>query len=141
MNLIRIDNSSADFDIEGVSYDVPDYDSITIEDPRTVELTRGANASNADGIPYTTGNKAPIKATIKAVNLPVPLLTLFQKCFEDKKRFSFNIIDKVDGSLYSFTRALFNVAPFQADISDSEESMAVDLVLISYNFEKKLKAE
>ena len=124
----------------GVSYDFTDIDSVTVEDPETVELTRGANASNDDGLVYTQGSKDPKTVTLVLPGVPKELLDLMTDIHAKKERVEFYCISKSDGSSKAVKKAIISQKPQQLVIDDTAESMNISLILKSFSVKDNHKS-
>ena len=119
--------------IRGVNYDFVDIDSVTIEDPQTVELTRGANAGNTEGLVYTQGAKEAKTVTLVLPAVPMELMVLLTDVFNKRERLEAYCISRSDGSSRMIKKAVINMKPQQLVIDESEESINISLMLKSFS--------
>src|SRR5690606_39485484 len=84
--------------LNGVNYEFEHVDSVTIEDPVRARLTRGANASNTEGLAYLEGVKDAKTITISVISIPAELHALLKQAFKDKTRMEVYVISRQDGS-------------------------------------------
>lgn len=122
--------------LNGTNYNFEHVDSVTIEDPRRTRLTRGANASNKTGIPYTEGVKEASTVTIPVIGLPAELHLALKQAFADKERMTVFVVSRVDGSSKMAKNAVLSQTPQQLTLDDSPEAMQTSLVWESFDVDE-----
>ena len=128
------------FTIRGVNYSLDHVDSVTVDDPETTELVRGANAGNLIGLPYRQGLKEPKTITTSALALSMELHTLLKDVFKTQERIDFYCVSRVDGSSKIARNAVLGTSPKQLTLDDSPESLQVSLMVKSYDVDENHKS-
>ena len=119
--------------VGGVDYSFEHVNSVQIEDPQMTRLTRGANASNKEGLVYTEGIKEPKKITCTIMNMSAALKEVLDGCFENKTRVDVYCISRESGSSKMARRAVLSQMPQQLNVDESAESMNVALAFESFD--------
>ena len=140
MGLFKLYDCEVGFTIRGVNYQLDHVDSVTVEDPETNELVRGANAGNKIGLVYKQGLKEPKTMTTAAMSLPMELHNLLKDVFTTQERFDFYCISRVDGSSKMARNAILASSPKQLTLDDSPESLHVSLMVKSYDVDEVHKS-
>ena len=126
--------------VRGVNYDFTDIDSVTIEDPEAVELTRGANANNTEGLAYATGTKEPKTITLVIPAINTELLVLLQDAYSKKERIESYCVSRSDGSSKMIKKAILSQKPQQLTLDETSESMNVSIILKSFDVKDNHKS-
>lgn len=121
------------FKYNGVSYDLPNVDSITVEDPEFNRLTRGADGKDKKGIAYKEGTKEPKTITTPFMGLTIALKTLLDEIYKKQHRVDFYCISRLDGSSKFAKDSILCQEPQQLEVGESPESMNVSLMFQSFN--------
>ncbi len=128
------------FTIRGTDYRLDHVDSVTVDDPETNELVRGANAGNKIGLSYKQGLKDAKTFTTSALAIPMALHNLLKEVFGSQERFDFWVISRSDGSSKMCRNAILGATPQQLTLDDSAESMQVSLIVKSYDTDENHKS-
>ncbi len=139
MALFKLYNCDIGFTIRGVNYGLDHVDSVTVDDPETNELVRGANASNKIGLTYKQGLKEAKTMTTSALAIPKALHDLLKDVFNTQERFDFYVISREDGSSKMARNAILASSPKQLTLDDSPESLQVSLIVKSYDVDENHK--
>lgn len=126
--------------IEGVNYDFPHIDSVVVEDPERVRLTRGANAGNKVGLSFTEGVKEPKTVTFVVLGIGLELFNLLKQVHKDKTRVDAYCVQRSDGSGKFTKQAVLSQAPQQLTLDETPESMNISLVFESFDVEDVRKS-
>ena len=126
--------------LNGVNYEFEHVDSVTIEDPVRARLTRGANASNTEGLAYMEGVKEAKTITTSVISIPAELHALLKQAFRDKTRMEVYVISRQDGSSKIAKRAILSQEPQQLTLDDSPESLNTDLIFESFDISEVHKS-
>ncbi len=140
MASFKLYNCDIGFTIRGVDYRLDHVDSVTVDDPETNELVRGANAGNKIGLTYKQGLKEAKTFTTAALALPMALHNLLKEVFGSQERFDFWCISRDDGSSKMARNAILASSPKQLTLDDSAESMQVSLIVKSYDVDENHKS-
>jgi hypothetical protein len=131
--IFRLYNCDIGIKYNGQSYDFTHVNSVTIEDPENTKLTRGANASNRDGIIYRDGVKDAKKITTVIMGMSPELKQVLDQAFANQDRLDFYCISRNDGSSKMARNAILCQIPQQLTLDDGAESMNVSLVFESFD--------
>lgn len=131
-----------DFGIKynGVNYDFEHIQDLTIEDPESTKLVRGANAGNKLGLVYKEGIKDPKRITCTILNMSVALKAVLDAAFEAKDRLDVYCINRNDGSSKIAKNAVLSQMPQQLLVDESPESMNVALIFESFDLSEVHKS-
>lgn len=121
------------FTYNGVNYDFTHVNSITVEDPETTSLVRGANAGNTEGIVYTEGLREPKKFTITMVDLSKAIFDLLKTIYKERARIDFYCISRADGSSKIAKNGVLSQQPQQLTVDETADSMNVVLMVHSFD--------
>lgn len=122
--------------IRGQVYTFPEVDNMSLEDPETTELTRGANASNKVGIAYKSGLKEAKTLTVTLLGLTKPMHDLLKDVYNKKERVEASFIDRTDGSSKSARSAILSQSPKQLNLDEGPESMNTALIFKSFDVDE-----
>ena len=122
------------------NYEFGDVDSVTVEDPETVKLTRGSNNKNKTGLVYTEGGKDPKRVTINSLGVTAEQNAMLRTVFESKARVDFSVIDRTDGSGKIAKNAIISQMPQQLTIDESPDSMTVGIILETFDLKENHKS-
>lgn len=131
--IFKIYDCDIGFKYNGTSYDLPNVDSLTVEDPEFNRIIRGADAKDKKGITYKEGAKEPKTFTTPFMGLTIDLKTLLDDIFKKQLRVDFYCISRVDGSAKMAKDAVLCQAPQQLEVNESPDSMVVSLMFQSFN--------
>jgi hypothetical protein len=123
---------------DGQDYEFPHVNEVTYEDPEENKLTRGANASNKTGIVYKDGMKDPKTAACTILDMPLEIKTVLDTKFADQTRIDFYAV-AANGSSVWLKNGVVSKLPIQKTISDTVESMGLDLAFASFDFKTNFK--
>ncbi len=126
--------------LNGVNYGFDHVQSVTVEDPEMTRLTRGANASNKEGLVYKEGIKEPKKITIPIMGMSIELKAALDTAYTDKTRLEVYAISRADGSSKMGRNAVLCQQPQQLVLDDSAESMNVHLVFETFDMSEVHKS-
>lgn len=140
MASFKLYNCEIGFTIRGVNYSLDHVDNVTVDDPETNELVRGANAGNKIGLTYKQGLKEAKTITTSALAIPMALHNLLKDVFNTQERFDFYCISRDDGSSKMARNAVLASSPKQLTLDDSPESMQVSLIVKSYDVDEVHKS-
>lgn len=131
-----------DFGIKynGVNYDFEHVQDLTIEDPESTKLVRGANAGNKIGLVYKEGIKDPKRITVTILNMSVALKAVLDAAFEAKDRLDVYCINRNDGSSKIAKNSVLSQQPQQLLVDESPESMNVSLIFESFDLSEVHKS-
>jgi len=118
---------------KGTNYDFEHVDQVTIEDPETTKLTRGANASNKLGLAYKEGIKEAKKITTVLKGVPMDLHNLLKAAYAAKDRMDFYVVSRADGSSKIAKNCILANEPKQLTLDDSVDSMNTSLGFESFD--------
>lgn len=119
--------------LNGVNYEFEHVDSVTVEDPKRVRLTRGANQKNKVGLSYVEGVKEATTLTTSVIGIPAELHTLLTEAHEKETRMDFYCISRQDGSSKMAKNAVLSQKPQQANLDDTPESLNTSLAFESFD--------
>ena len=124
-----------DFGIKynGVNYDFDHVSELQIEDPESTKLVRGANASNKTGLVYKEGIKDPKKWTVTIMGMSIALKAVLDAAYDAKDRLDVYCINRENGSSKIGKNAILSMQPQQLQLSDSPDSMNVNLVFETFD--------
>ena len=131
--IFKIYESDFGIKLNGQNYDFDHVDSLTIEDPETTNITRGANASNKIGLVYKQGIKDPKKWTVTIKGMSIALKDVLDAAYENADRMDVYCISRKDGSSKMGRNAVLSTQPQQLTIDDSAESMNVTLIFETFD--------
>jgi hypothetical protein len=117
----------------GVDYEFEHVDSLTIDDPESTRLTRGANSSNRLGLVYKEGLKEAKKWTVTIVGMSLELKAVLDTVFQKQERVDVYCISRIDGSSKMAKNAVLTQMPQQMTIDESPDSMNVSLIFESFD--------
>lgn len=140
MAMFKLYDCEVGFTIRGVNYVLDHVDSVTVDDPETNELIRGANAGNKIGLTYKQGLKEAKTMTTSALSLPMALHNLLKEVFNSQERIDFYAISRTDGSSKMARNAILASSPKQLTLDDSAESLQVQLMVKSYDMDEVHKS-
>lgn len=124
----------------GVNYDFPEVDEVSIDDPEFNRLTRGANAGNKTGLVYKEGSKEPKTVTVPIMNMSTALKAVLDQAFTNRDRLDVYIVARSDGSSKIAKNAILCQQPQQLLVGESPESMAVSLIFQTFDSIEKHKS-
>lgn len=133
-------NCDFGFVYNGVTYEFDHVESVVVEDPETVTLTRGSNKKNKEGIVITSGTKDPKVATITLIGISQSLFSVFETVFNAKARCEAYAIDRTDGSSRLFKQAILSKQPRQLSIGEDAENLNVVVELHTYDIQEVHKS-
>lgn len=119
--------------LNGVNYEFEHVDSVTVEDPKRVRLTRGANQKNKVGLSYVEGVKEATTLTTSVIGIPAELHALLTEAHEKETRMDFYCISRQDGSSKMAKNAVLSQKPQQANLDDTPESLNTSLAFESFD--------
>lgn len=126
--------------INGVNYDFPHVDTVTVEDPERTRLVRGANAGNKVGLAYKEGLKDAKVISYTVLGLSPELFALLKSVYENKTRISTYVVSRSDGSSRVSKNAILSQEPRQASLDDSPESLNIALMFESFDIAEVAKS-
>lgn len=132
-DIFKLYDCDVGVDINGVHYDFPHVDSISIEDPESVDLTRGVNGTNDSGVPFTTGTKEAKTITVPVMDMPKELYDLLVQCYRNKTRMDGYCISRANGAQKYWKKAVLSQLPQQLTVDDTAESMNISLIFKSFS--------
>ncbi len=138
--IFKIYNSDFGIKIGGVNYNFTHVENMTIEDPETTKLVRGANAGDKLGLPYKEGIKEPKKITVTIKGMSKALKEVLQAAYDAQTRLDVWCIDRGDGSSKMAKNALLSTQPNQLTIDENADSMNVALIFESYDMSEVHKS-
>lgn len=139
--MLNITNCDVGFSISGTNYTFQNIDVVAIEDPRKRHLIRGANSTSKKGLSYKEGHGNPFTATLTLKGISDAFRQLLEDNFNNDERLDFWVIDRKSGSNKMFKDANLQNVPQQLNISEGEDSLAVELVIETFNFDSDYRAE
>lgn len=125
--------------INGVSYDFPHIQDLTIENPEKTKLIRGSNGTNLSGIPYKEGLKDPKTITVNIIDMQAALKAVLDDAYTNQTRVDVYVINRKDGSSKVARNAIVSQQPMQLKLDENPDSMNVALVFESYDYSETLK--
>lgn len=138
--IFKCENMDFGFKHNGTSYIFTDCDGMTLDDGgKAKHITRGLNATNKVGIPYTENLNQPDVITMPTLNMPKELFELLQQLYADETRISAFAIDRKTGASRFINNALIQKPPKQLNIQDGADNLKVELVIESFDVDDKLK--
>lgn len=126
--------------LNGVSYDFTHVENLTIEDPETTKLVRGANAGNKLGLAYKEGTKEPKKITVTIKSMSPELKAVLDGAYSDQTRVDVYAISRVDGSSKMAKNAVLSQMPQQLTVDENPDSMNVALAFESFDLTETHKS-
>lgn len=128
----------SDFGIKynGITYEFPYVQNMTIEDPENTKLVRGANGNNLMGLVYKEGIKDPKKFTCTILGMTADLKAVLDQAFVNRDRLDVFMISRADGSSKMGKDAVLCSQPQQLNIDEGPESMNVSLVFETFNVQE-----
>lgn len=130
--IFKLDEIDVTIAINGVNYDLPNFDSVTIEDTEEVTLHRGNNGKDDEGIALRSGLAEPKSVTIAALAIPQDLAALINNCFENKTRIEVYMVTRSDGSNISLKKAIVAQRFEQRQLDETRESLIQSLIIRSF---------
>ena len=131
--IFKIYDSDFGIKYNGVNYDFDHVNSLTIEDPETTKLIRGANASNQIGLVYKEGIKEPKKWSVTIIGMSQELKSVLDQAYAAKDRLDVYCISRIDGSSKMGKDAILSTQPQQLTIDDSPDALNVVLMFETFN--------
>jgi hypothetical protein len=122
------------------NYDFTHVESVNVEDPERVRLTRGANAPDTIGITYKEGVKEAKILTITSVGLTPEIHQLLKTIYKEKARIRVYVVQRSDGSSKIAKNSVLSREPQQLDMDDTPESMNYELIFESFDVSEVVKA-
>lgn len=119
--------------IRGTNYEFDHVDSVTVDDPESTKLVRGANAKNKTGLAYTEGVKDAKTITTSVIGIPAALHNLLKEVYASKERIDFWAISRADGSSKMAKNAVLSKEPMQLTVDSTPESMNTALTMESFD--------
>lgn len=119
--------------IRGVAYAFIHVASVSIDDPESTNLTRGANAGNKIGIAFTEGVAEPKRVTVPALDIPKEMFDLLKDVYKTKERVDFNCISRADGSSKIAKNSVLGTEPMQLTMDETPDSMQVSLIFVTFD--------
>lgn len=126
--------------IRGTNYEFEHVDSVTVDDPESTKLVRGANAKNKIGLAYTEGVKDAKTLTTSVIGIPAELHDLLKDVYKTKERIDFWAISRADGSSKMAKNAILAKTPLQLTVDSSPESMNTVITVESFDVEEVHKS-
>ena len=126
--------------LKNVRYDFEHVDSLTIEDPESTKLIRGANAANKKGLVYREGVKDPKGVTVNVLGITKAMYDLLSGAYESQERMDVYCVDRKDGSSKTAKDAVLRQAPMQLTVDESVDSMTVALAWDSFDLQEVHKS-
>lgn len=126
--------------IDGVNYSFEHVQSVTVEDPETNRLTRGANSGNKVGIAYREGVKEAKKITIPIMQMSAELKAVLDEAYEDQTRMDVYAISRSDGSSKMGRNAVICQKPQQLVLDENPDSMNVNLAFETFDMSEVHKS-
>ncbi len=133
MATFKLYNCDVGITLEGVNYNIEHVDSVTVEDPQRVRLTRGANAGNKTGLIYREGTKEANTVTLTAPAIPLELFNLLKTAHGAETRMDVYVVSRSDGSSKIAKNAVLCQEPKQLSLDESAESLNVALIFESFD--------
>lgn len=128
------------FKYNSVDYAFDHVDEVTIEDPEFTRLTRGANATNKEGLVYKEGTKEPKTWTTSMIQMSIELKAILDTIYKNKDRVEVYAISRVDGSSKMAKKAILCQQPQQLTLTESPDSMNVSLIFQSFDLSEVHKS-
>ncbi len=124
-----------DFGIKynGVNYDFPHVMTLSIEDPETTKLIRGANGSNKLGLSYKEGLKEPKKINVTIAGMSAELKAVLDAAHAAQDRMDVYCISRADGSSKMAKNSVLAQQPQQLTVDESPDSLNVALAFESFD--------
>lgn len=138
--IFKIYNCDFGIKYNGVNYDFTDVDSMTIENPESTKLIRGANGTNKLGLAYKEGLKEGKKITVVIKNMSAELKGVLDTAYDNKDRMDVFCIDRSDGSSKMGKQSILCMQPVQLTLEESPESMNVSLVFETFDLSEVHKS-
>lgn len=131
-----------DFGIKynGVNYDFDHVMSLTVEDPESTKLVRGANGNNKLGLVYKEGIKDPKRVTVTIAGMSAALKGVLDQAFENRDRLDVYTISRTDGSSKIFKNSVLSQQPQQLTLDDSPDALNVALAFESFDMTETHKS-
>ena len=139
MDAFKIYQSDAGLIVDGNTYYFEHLESVTIEDPERVKLTRGANTFNKKGLVYREGAKEPKRILATLLGVSIELFNLMDEVHGEEKRIEFFFIDRKSGSSMIAKDAIISQKPRQLEIGETPESMNVNVEIETFNLQETRK--
>lgn len=125
--------------INGVTYNFDHVNEVQAENPERNRLTRGANASNKQGLTYKDGLRDPKRCTIPIMNMSLALKTVLDDAYENQTRLDVFAISRKTGASKYWKDAILSNLPEQLTMDETAESLAVSLEFESFNVVENYK--
>lgn len=126
--------------VDGVNYDFDHVDNLSIENPERTRLIRGANASNDIGLDYKEGIRDAKIVTVTVLGVSAEMHGLLTRIYKERTRVDAYCVSRTDGSSKIAKNAVLSQEPTQMNMSESSDSLNIDLVFESFNIEEKRKS-
>lgn len=139
--MFQVSLGDAGFSFNSVNYNFSDFDTIDYTYNKKNRLTRGANATNKEGIVYSEGLKVADIAQVKVVDCSIAIYNLLLSIYENKDRINFWFIDRKTGEGYTMKSSIITDKPRQTQISETEDSIGFMFNVESYDMVEKLNDE
>ena len=123
-----------------MNYDFTHVQDLSIEDPETTKLMRGANAGNKLGLVYRDGLKDPKRVTVTIIGMSAELKGVLDQAFENSDRLDVYCIDRSDGSSKIGKNAVLSQQPQQLSVSESADSLNVVLAFETFDLSETHKS-
>jgi hypothetical protein len=138
--IFKLYNCDLGIKYNGVNYDFEHVEGLTVEDPESTKLIRGANAGNKTGLAYKEGLKDAKKITVTIIGMSAALKSVLQVAYDKKDRLDVYCVDRDDGSSKIAKNAILSQQPQQLSLSDGADSMNVALVFESFDISEVHKS-
>jgi len=126
--------------INGVSYDFPHIQDLTIENPEKTKLIRGSNGTNKQGLSFKEGLKDPKVITVNILGMTVDLKAVLDSAYDNQTRVDVYVINRKDGSSKIARDAVMSQQPMQLKLDENPDSLNVALVFESYDYSEVHKS-
>ena len=126
--------------INGVSYDFPHIQDLTIENPEKTKLVRGSNGTNKEGLIYKEGLKDPKVITVNIMGMNIDLKTVLDSAYDNQTRVDVYVVNRKDGSSKIARNAVLSSQPMQLKLDEGADSLNVALVFESYDYSEVHKS-
>lgn len=120
--------------INGVSYDFPNVQDLTIENPEKTKLIRGSNGTDIIGLPYKEGLKDPKVITVSIIGMDITLKGVLDGAYGAQSRIDVFCVNRNDGSSKIARNAVLSQQPMQLKVDENPDSLNVALVFESYDY-------
>ena len=126
--------------VAGTKYEFQNVAKVGFEDNERNRLTRGASATDENGLAYRDGIKDPKRILPDILEMSAELYAVFVSLFTGQTRFDFYVISRKDGSSKMGKNCILSNRPQQLNLDETADSLAVAIEIETFKIEEVHKS-